>query len=799
MPIEFPSPPDNSIESLRTAFQQIASSVEQEIRQSKAIATQQVARGQIGGGGGGGGSVSPIQGPQGTKGDTGATGATGPAPTGAAGLFVATPSSVSGVASLRAIEISDLPALSFSAGCIQQPTYTDNGDGTCTIGNDGIYALFDNTEGDGIPNRYLISGGVFTPDVGVRSYLVADYNTGSPEIKIITDVDLINETTVIPIITFYSHASELTRLEWDTLGVALPNKLHQSIVKTERFRRQSGLILSEGASRSVLVSEGIIWYGASRESLDAFDSSLDTLRLYAHVSGVWTESDISEYNNSQYDDGTDLASVSANHYVVNWVYRVVCQGCNKVYIILGQGNYKLLEAQASQPPSPLPDEIQATGILVGRIIVESGSVTATQVDSAFSVPFNASTTLLHNDLSGIQDAPNSVAGEHYHLSDSQATEATQYATDSLNGLLTSGDWSTFNQGATDAAAAKEMFEDVDWSTGFKDRTESTISLSTRTLTVAPVTTSFDIYSEGVKFTKTGGATCQTTIAATVGLHFIYFDDAGILQNSMSEWNIVGPNSPVAIVYWNGTAGATADERHGAGRDLRWHKWAHLTIGTRYESGLELTYPTTSTDGAIQVESGYIHDEDIRLSITQQKRCRIWYETAAATWTWVDGTDNGGWDRPYLWNAGTSRLKYPKSNSAYALTDVTNSQYQVLWVYGSNDIDRPIYIIMKSATTPYANLAAARQETTPTTIGVLSPELKLLYRLIYRGDGEFQESSDYRTSSVLPGGGTTIVNASQVVFSPTGDVAATNVQTAIAELDTEKLNHAAVMIRVSLGF
>lgn len=439
MPIEFPSPPDNSIESLRNAFQQMAFSVEQEIRQSKTIATQQVARGQIGGGGGGG--VSPIQGPQGAKGDTGAT---GPAPTGAAGLFVATPTGVSGVASLRAIEISDLPTLSFSAGCIQQPTYTDNLDGTCTIGSDGVYALFDNTEGDGIPNRYLIVGGVYTPDVGVRSYLVADYNSGSPEIKVITDVDLINETTVIPVITFYSHATELTRLEWDTLGLALPNKIHQSIVKTERFRRQSGLILSEGASRSVLVSAGIVWYGASRESLDAFDSALDTLRLYAHVAGVWTESDISEYNNSQYDNGTDLASLSTNHYAVNWVYRVVCQGCIKVYIILGQGNYKLIEAQASHPPSILPDEIQATGILVGRIIVKNGDSTATQIDSAFDVAFSTSGSLIHNDLSDIQDAPNAVAGEHYHLSDTQATEATQYATSSLNGLLSSSDWSVFS-------------------------------------------------------------------------------------------------------------------------------------------------------------------------------------------------------------------------------------------------------------------------------------------------------------------------------------------------------------------
>ena len=122
----------------------------------------------------------------------------------------------------------------------------------------------------------------------------------------------------------------------------------------------------------------------------------------------------------------------------------MCQGCIKVYIILGQGNYKLIEAQASHPPSILPDEIQATGILVGRIIVKNGDSTATQIDSAFDVAFSTSGSLIHNDLSDIQDAPNAVAGEHYHLSDTQATEATQYATSSLNGLLSSSDWSVFS-------------------------------------------------------------------------------------------------------------------------------------------------------------------------------------------------------------------------------------------------------------------------------------------------------------------------------------------------------------------
>jgi hypothetical protein len=70
---------------------------------------------------------------------------------------------------------------------------------------------------------------------------------------------------------------------------------------------------------------------------------------------------------------------------------------------------------------------------------------------------------------------------------------------------------------------------------------------------------------------------------------------------------------------------------------------------------------------------------------------------------------------------------------------------------------------------------------------LSPEIVLLYRFIYRGNGDFQEYSDYRLSSSLPGGGSTSTTASAVTFVPYGNIASTNVQAALQELDDEKLS------------
>jgi hypothetical protein len=334
------------------------------------------------------------------------------------------------------------------------------------------------------------------------------------------------------------------------------------------------------------------------------------------------------------------------------------------------------------------------------------------------------------------------------------------------------------------ALSQAIGTDTHFTSGFLNRTTSTLSLSTRTLSIAPTSGTFYIYLDGIKIAKTGGASCSTTIPATVGLHFIYFDATGTLQNSMTPWVITAGLAPVATIYWNGTAGAVSDERHLAQRNLSWHQWAHDTIGCRYESGLVQTFPT-GAQSKIQIEAGVIHDEDIEYVIAQQKICRLWYETGASAWTWANAVDNAGNDRPYLWNAGTSRIQYPKSDSAYALTDVGATDYLVIWVYATTDVDRPIYIIIPSLTAAYNTVANARAAAAPITAGILTPEMKVIYRWIFKGDGTYQEGVDYRASSSVPSGGSAAVSALGVTYTPTGTIAASNVQNAIDELDTEK--------------
>jgi hypothetical protein len=312
----------------------------------------------------------------------------------------------------------------------------------------------------------------------------------------------------------------------------------------------------------------------------------------------------------------------------------------------------------------------------------------------------------------------------------------------------------------------------------------TVSFSNANKTL-DITDATVYWYKGVKCT-TGVLSCDLDLTddrdhasatlTTNTLYFCYFKDAtGKLYWSPTVWDLK-ELVPVATVFWNGSAGAVHKEWHNYTRDLDWHINSHLTIGARYLSGLDLTKPTTALDANLDITTGYIYDEDLLFTITNPTTARAWFKASAGAYTFTDIT------LPYT---GTSGDCSYLDTDTYALTSVTGSKYACYWVYGSGDIDRPIYIFPTHASAPHNTVALARAETMPVLSGLgLNPELKLLYRFIYRGDGEFQEASDYRLSSSLPIGAVPSSIAASIVFTPSGSIAATNVQAAIEELDTE---------------
>ena len=311
--------------------------------------------------------------------------------------------------------IFENPNPNISAGIRTLPTYVNNGNGSITLGP-GTYSLYTNSDGVGKLKTFNIPGNTFTLTDGVLTYIVANYNNGSPIIQAITTVSSINETTIIPIITVYRQGTTLYYLEWDDLGDALPNKTHQSIVKTQRYRLEpGGLTLGEAPTRYVTITSGTVWTGAVPTVLNAFNSSTNTMQLAYHVAGVWTFSTVTQYNNLNYDDGTNLQTTSGGKYVVNFIYRGVGTDTSAI-ILLGNANYNLGQAQVAQPPSSVPPLISSHYILVGRIIVTQGGSSAYQIDSAFSTIFTPTAAMDHNSLANLQGG---TSGQYYHLTSSE--------------------------------------------------------------------------------------------------------------------------------------------------------------------------------------------------------------------------------------------------------------------------------------------------------------------------------------------------------------------------------------------
>lgn len=303
--------------------------------------------------------------------------------------------------------------------------------------------------------------------------------------------------------------------------------------------------------------------------------------------------------------------------------------------------------------------------------------------------------------------------------------------------------------------------------------------STHILTIA---TGCTYWFQGVQKINTGATTCDidsffTLIANT--LYYIAFDDAsGTLKCFNTFWDL-NIKVPVATVFWNGAEGAIVLEAHNYRRNIQWHIWAHQTIGCRYQSGINLVTPTTAVDGALSLEGGTLYDEDIALTIAPATTIRGFYQVSSGVYTYAN------YSLPYL---GTLGAPVFLDTDTYSLATFANNNYACYWIYGCGDIDRGIYVIPSQRSEAHNTVALARAEVAPSLAGLnLSQEMKLLYRFIYAGNGDFQESTDYRTTSTLGGLVSAGTTASAVSFSPSGNISATTVQTAIEEIDTEKAN------------
>jgi len=592
-----------------------------------------------------------------------------------------------------------------SSGLTTLPTFTDNGNGTFTVGN-ATARIFVSSDFVGDIVEISVMGKSFTPTDNLQSYLVINYNNNEPVYQLITNVELINESTIIPVYSIYRSGNDLLPLNWDRIGLGLSNKLHQRLVKTRRFERESGLMLSETSGRIANISEGILWYGAVRNILSSVNSTSDICHLHYHLDGVYTKTEVLKYNNMYYDNGTDLVLLNNNYYTVNWIYRAVEDG-KHMGIVLGDKEYNQLSlAVESQPRTDLPDVIKSSAILIGRIIVQKGAMVAAKIESAFETTFITAPINTHNDLASLQGG---TINEYYHLTNAEYNDLSNFA------------------------KIKRF--------GFTDLSETTISFDgVNTFTLAKTGDSWSYFRNGDIYTITTNktVTLSDTPPASTGMYFIYINnDLGDLVASTTPWSIEENIVFVAILTWNNALTPKfqlSEERHTCLWDRQAHRYHHLVDGTKLISGGILSgytlNSTTDTNKVFGISQTVIADEDLFLTLASLTKPDG--VSPAYVNVYRNGLNN------WIWNQSNMPFKYTTTgfieyDDDGVMTPITNNNFCNTYLLVSNIQGAARYIILSghglfsNATSAYAE----RFETFDLT-GFVTAESVALYQLTWKG-------------------------------------------------------------------
>jgi hypothetical protein len=302
--------------------------------------------------------------------------------------------------------------------------------------------------------------------------------------------------------------------------------------------------------------------------------------------------------------------------------------------------------------------------------------------------------------------------------------------------------------------------------GFVNRTDSSISFndSTRTFTIQPTGSSYDIYIEGIKVTKTGIET--VVIDSGTALNYIHFDtDTYQLQTKTSFFNF-DTDVPIAFIHWNSGLGQSTffgEERHGIRMDSSTHKWIHNTFGMQYIDGLSIGGYTLGGDGSsnshaqMSISDGTLYQEDIIISIadgdngaafTQQLSPTGYfpvYYHSGTTGQWVR---DSGTPYPVKYNA-TRALYNVYTTGNWTVQNVTNNRYFAMWLVATNDINDPILSIMGQRED--SSLGSAENNNNWNDIdltNIPANEIRPLYRLIFITNDTYANTPKSSLQSIL---------------------------------------------------
>jgi len=286
--------------------------------------------------------------------------------------------------------------------------------------------------------------------------------------------------------------------------------------------------------------------------------------------------------------------------------------------------------------------------------------------------------------------------------------------------------------------------------GFVNRTDSSISFNdvNRTFSIAPVSTSYEVWTKGVKRTIT--ATNEVQIPPGTGLYYISYQEDGTLAYQTSFFNLQ-TQTPVAYVYWNQTEGYApfiADERHGVVLDWQTHEYLHRTRGAVIASGFAASNYVVGGDGSldshmqIDLDGGIFYDEDLKIQITHSNTpTNIWEQDlqgpAKIPMFYLNGNAEWKIDPPtnFPVKQGTNCPQYNLNTSGtWSTEDVGNNKYGVTFILATNNVNYPIIGIIGQNSRDTQGDAESISFADLILTGFPVVEFRPLYKLVYKCTG-----------------------------------------------------------------
>jgi len=361
-----------------------------------------------------------------------------------------------------------------------------------------------------------------------------------------------------------------------------------------------------------------------------------------------------------------------------------------------------------------------------------------------------------NPLAYIDINQQSSASNRLRISYSSGTVYDEVWTDSSAYLNTSNappSYDSSTRVATSSFVQSEVLDRTYYLCGFVDITASTISYnsSTRIFTIAPTSSNYIVWVNGVKYTKSTSISTSAH-ASTIGItYWIYFDNTGTIQIDSSAPDMLSTAMIAIVYYYSSTQYFLLEERHGITMDPATHRHLHNTIGTYYVSGLALSAynvkPSSpiDTDNRFTSSSGVISDEELRSSISQITGNYTIMSLTGASALWTISYNN---QNPFLYS---TYISYNQNNAGtWQMTDAgaTNKfiNYYVLYLPATSASNQMVLIPGQSLFTTLADAQAASFRNLTLT-SLLLPEYLSLYKITFGTNASYTTNGKVRIESV----------------------------------------------------